>query len=221
MVLTEKKHIEILLADDHKIVRDGLRELIEAQSDMRVIAEAENGRIAVKLVLELCPDVVVMDIGMPDVNGIEATRQIMAEKSDLKIVALSMHAEKRFVAGMFRAGASGYLLKDCAFDELVQAVHTVVANQVYLSPQITGLVVEDYVRRLSFDVSETLLTDRERGVIQLLAEGWSTKEIASHVRVSSKTIETYRRKIMEKLNLHSIAELTKYAIQEGLVSIEI
>jgi two-component system response regulator NreC len=210
--------IRVLLADDHKIVRQGLRSLLEKQHGMEVIAEAEDGRTAVQLARKLSPDVVVMDIAMPDLNGIGATRQIIAEAPGVKVVALSMHSDKRFVTRMLRAGASGYLLKDCAFEELARAISAVVANQIYLSLGIAGVVVEDYVRH----VPETgpSLTPRECEVLQLLAEGSSTKEIAARLHVSVKTVETHRRHIMEKLDIHTIAELTKYAIREGLTSPE-
>lgn len=214
--------IKVLLADDHKIIRDGLRALIDAQPDMGVVSEAQNGREAIQLVRDLKPHIAVMDIGMPDVNGIEATRQITADLPETKVIALSMHSDKRFVGRMLQAGASGYLLKDCAFDELVQAVRTVVSNRIYLSPGITGVVIADYVHSFAPSESESteILTNREREVLQLLAEGWSTKQIASHIYVSPKTVDTYRQKIMEKLDLHSIAELTKYALREGLTFLE-
>jgi DNA-binding NarL/FixJ family response regulator len=214
--------IRILLVDDHKIVREGLRSLLEKQPDMKVIAEAGDGRTAVQLTKELLPDVVVMDIAMPDLNGIEAAGRITAEAPGVKVVALSMHAERRFVVRILRAGASGYLVKDCAFEELVRAVRAVIAGQTYLSPDIASIVVKDYISRLSETNSAffPLLTVREREVLQLLAEGRSTKGIASSLQVSVKTIETHTRHIMEKLNIRSIAELTKYAIREGLTSLE-
>jgi len=213
--------IRILLADDHKIVREGLRALLEKQPGMEVIAEAEDGRTTVRLARELSPDVVIMDVAMPDLNGIGATDQIIAEAPDVKVVALSMHSDRRFVMEMFKAGASGYLLKDCAFEELARAVRAVAAGQTYLSPGIAGVVIKDYVRRLSETNSAfSILTSREHEVLQLLAEGKSTKQIASRLHVSVKTVETHRRHIMEKLDIHSVAELTKYAIREGLTPLE-
>ncbi|MFC2173242.1 response regulator [Acidobacteriota bacterium] len=215
--------VKILLADDHKIIRDGLRALVQKQPNMEVVAEAENGRKAVQLSRDLVPDVVIMDIGMPDLNGMEATRQILSQEPGIKVIALSMHSDKRFVAGMLTAGAAGYLLKDCAFEELTQAIRTVVANKSYLSPGVTGVIVNDYVQHLE-DSDEfapaPVLTAREREVLQLLAEGSSTKQIAYNLNVSAKTIETHRRQIMEKLDLRSVAELTKYAIREGLTSLD-
>ena len=214
--------IKVLIADDHKIVRDGLRSLLDEQPDLEVVAEAENGQTAVRLARERKPDLVIMDINMPDLNGVEATRQMVAALPEVKVVALSMHSHRRLVLGMFRAGAAGYLLKDCAFEELTRAIEAVAGNQLYLSPSIARPVIEEYVRRISQaeSGSPAVLTPREREVLQLLAEGWSTKKIASHLHVSVKTVETHRRQIMEKLDIHTIAELTKYAIREGLTSLD-
>ena len=214
--------IRILLADDHKIMREGLRSLIEKNPDMEVVAEAENGRTAVQLVRRLRPDVVIMDVGMPDMNGMEATRRIIDQLPGVKVVALSIHSDKRFVAGMLSAGASGYLLKDCAFEELEHAIRATIGYRIYLSNGIAGIVVEDYVRHLQKADSSafSVLTVREREVLQLLAEGKTTKQIAFNFNVSVKTIETHRRQIMDKLDVHSIAELTKYAIREGLTNLK-
>ncbi len=215
--------IRILLADDHKIVRAGLRALIEKQSGMEVIAEAGDGRSAVQMVQELLPNVVIMDIAMPDMNGIEATRQITATAPNVKIVALSMHSDKRFVAEMLKAGAAGYMLKDCAFEELANAIRSVITNRTYLSPKIADIIIKDYTRlfpNTEFSVF-SILTLREREVLQLLAEGKTTKEISSSLQISVKTVETYRKQIMDKLDIYSIAELTKYAIREGLTSLDI
>ena len=211
--------LKILLADDHKIVREGLRTLIEKQPGTEVVGEADSGRMALKLTRELKPDVVIMDITMPDLNGIEATRQIHSEIPGVKVIALSMHSDKRLVAGILMAGASGYLLKeDCDSGELARAIRAVATNQTYLSPKIGEVVIKDYVRHLSRTTSSSfsLLTPRESEVLQLLAEGKNTKEIASSLYVSVKTVESHRSKIMEKLDIHSIAELTKYAIREKL-----
>jgi DNA-binding NarL/FixJ family response regulator len=232
--------MKVLLADDHRIVREGLKSLLAAQPDMQVVAEASDGRQAVEMARELAPDVVVMDVAMPQLNGIEATRQIAADEPGMKVVALSMHSDRRFVSEALKAGASGYVLKDGAFDELINAIRAVASDKVYLSPRVAGVVVEDYVRRLparanahgaqpasaapdeaaarrgAFDA----LTPREREVLQLMAEGYATKEVAHRLRVSVKTVETHRRQIMEKLDLHSVAELTKYAIREGLTTLE-
>jgi DNA-binding NarL/FixJ family response regulator len=217
--------MRILLADDHQIVREGLRSLLQQHDDMEVIAEARDGRGAVQLAHELRPDVVVMDVGMPGLNGIEATRQITSQEPHARIVALSMHSDRRFMGEMLKAGAKGYLLKDGAFEELATAIRSVVANKVYLSPRIANVVLDDYVHRdasgMSGDTSAFAnLTPREREVLQLMSEGRATKEIAMDLHVSIKTVETHRRQIMEKLDIHSVAELTKYAIREGLTSLD-
>ena len=171
--------VKIILADDHKIVRDGLRSLLANQPGMNVIAEADNGRETVRLARDLAPDLVIMDIGMPDLNGIDATRQITTELPNVKVIALSMHSDRRFVVQMFRAGASGYLLKDCAFEELTRAVGAVLKNQTYLSPAVAGSVMEDYIHHLSTaaNVEFSVLSPREREVLQLLAEGKTPKKL--------------------------------------------
>jgi len=214
--------VRIVLADDHRILREGVRALLEREADLEVVGEASDGREVLSLAADLSPDVVVMDIAMPGLNGIEATEQLTRKKPGTKVLALSMHSDKRFVARMLSAGASGYLLKDCAFKELAQAVRAVASGQTYLSPEVAGAVVEDYVRRLSETGSATLaaLTPREREVFQLLAEGKSTKQIALLLGVSVKTVETHRRRVMDKLHVDSMAELTKIAIREGLISLE-
>ena len=214
--------VRILLADDHGIIRQGLRSLLEKQPDIEVVAEAEDGRKALGLVRELVPDIAIMDITMPNLNGVDATRRIVGEFPEVKIIALSIHSNRRFVADMLKAGASGYILKECLFDELVQAIRTVVAGSIYLSPRITGVVVDDYVERLltTADLQPTVLTEREHEVLQLLAEGKSMKQIALELYVSTKAIEANRRRIMEKLDIHSVAELTKYAVREGLTPLE-
>ncbi len=212
----------IILADDHGIMREGLRALLEKQPGIEVIAEAGNGRTTVELSRELKPDVVIIDISMPDLNGIEATRQIVAESPGVKVIALSMHSDRKFVREMLSAGASGYMLKDSAFEELDKAISTVNDNQTYLSPGVADTVVKDYLGKIVTDNSAAsiALTNREREVLQLFAEGKTTKQIASLLCVSIKTIETHRKQIMDKLGLNSIAELTKYAIREGLTSLE-
>ncbi len=213
--------IKILLADDHRLMREGLRSLLEEQTDMSVVGEADNGKLAVQLAAKLMPDIVIMDISMPGLNGIDATCQILSSCTRSKIIALSMHTERRTVLEMLNAGASGYLLKDCAFEEVIQAVRTVAANSTYLSPRITEIVIKDYVHRIPKNELSSLsgLTTREREVLQLLSEGKKTKEIAELLSVSIKTAESYRQQIMDKLNIHSIAELTKLAIREGITSL--
>lgn len=215
--------IKILLADDHKIMRDGLLILLGKHKDMEIVAEAENGRETVQKALKMKPDIVIMDITMPDLNGIEATRQITADNPDIKVLALSMHSDRRFIAEILAAGASGYLLKDCASEELAHAIRSVVQEgETYLCAGVADLVVKDYVRQIAQSESSqaSMLTAREREVLQLLAEGTSTKQIARKLHVSVKTVETHRRQIMNKLDLHSIAELTKFAIREGLTSLD-
>jgi DNA-binding NarL/FixJ family response regulator len=211
----------ILLVDDHKILRDGICSLLKGYDDMEVVGEAADGRTAIRLVQELSPDVVIMDISMPDLNGIDATRKIMADFPSVKIIALSMHYDKQFVSEIFKAGASGYLIKDSAFDELEHAVRIVMDGKTYINPQIASLVVESLVSQShpSGPQAFSLLTEREREVLQLIAEGKSTKQIAADLNVSAKTVESHRRQVMGKLNIRNVAELTKYAIREGLTSV--
>ena len=213
--------MRLLLADDHRIMREGLRALLENQPEMTVVAEAENGRRAVELAQKLHPDVVIMDVSMTELNGIEATRQIRASLPNAKVIALSIHSDRRFVVQMFKAGASGYLRKDCACEELTHAVRVVCSGQAYISPGITDVVLNEVLRSATEGNKRGTpsLTSREREVLQLMAEGRSTKEIASLLKVSIKTIETHRHMIMEKLHLNSVAELTKYAIREGLTQL--
>jgi len=214
--------IRILLVDDHGVIREGLRSLLEKQPDIEVVGEAEDGRKAVELVRELLPEIVIMDITMPNLNGVDATRQIKGSFPQVSIIALSIHANRRFVANMLKAGASAYILKECLFDELIQSIRDVQAGNIYLSPRITGVVVGDYIERLAtiMEPQSSGLTDRQRQIVQALAEGKMMKQIALEFHVSVKTIEADRRQIMEKLNINSIAELTKYAVREGLTSLE-
>lgn len=214
--------IRIIIADDHQIVRQGLSTLLAKEPDMEVVAEAENGRKVVQLSKELVPHVVIMDVNMPDLNGIEATRQILHNLPAIKVIALSMHTDRRFVVNMLKAGASGYLLKDCAFEELAHAIRLVMANKTYLSPGVSDIVIKDYVYGLSTPGSSafSVLTNREREVLQLMAEGKSTSQIGEYLHISVKTVETHRQQVMHKLGIHSVAELTKYAIREGLTSLD-
>jgi len=215
--------IRILLVDDHAITREGLRSLIEKQADMEVIGEAKDGRKAVELVRELSPDVVITGITMTNLNGVDATRQIVREFLKIKVIALSIHSNRAFVADMLKAGASGYVLKECTFDELVDAIRTVTDGSVYLSPKVASVVVSDYVQHSAEAVESPLgsLTERQREILQLISEGKNTKQIALQLHVSTKTIEADRRKIMQKLDAHSIAELVKIAILGGLASLEV
>lgn len=212
--------IKILLADDHKIVFDSLKSLLDRQPDMEVVGGAENGRVAVEQVHELKPDVVIMDVTMPNLNGIEATRQITGQYPEIKVVALSMHADKQFVTGILSAGASGYLTKNCSFDELVKAVRLVAENKKYLCPDVTGIVIEESLSGASDKGSSAadLLTSREREILQLLAEGKTIKQIAEQLFLSIKTIYTHRDQIMKKLHVENMAELTKLALRDGLIA---
>lgn len=208
----------ILLVDDHRIVREGLRTLLGQQPDLAVVGEAADGRDAVTQACLLRPDVIVMDIAMPELNGVEATRLILAELPAVRIVALSMYADRRFVAEILRAGALGYVLKDGAFEELALAIRTVTEGKTYLSPSIAGLVVEELVRRTETPGSPSLggLTPRERQVLKLLADGMRPREIAQELAISAKTVEVHKQNLMNKLEIHTASELTRFAIREGL-----
>ena len=214
--------IKILLADDHIIMQEGLRTLLEREPDMEIIAEAQDGRTTVLLAKKLTPDVIIMDISMRGLNGIDATRQIVDIIPGVKVIALSMHRDEQFVAGMLNAGASGYLLKDCAAEELTYAVRAVCKNQTYLSPGVAAIVAKGFIRNFSKQdpADPSSLTSREREVLQLLSEGMQSKEIATTLNISVRTIETHRRQIMDKLDIHSISELTKYAIRQGITSLD-
>jgi DNA-binding NarL/FixJ family response regulator len=196
--------------------------MLSEQPDMEVVGEAENGQMAVKLAKELIPDVILMDIAMPDLNGIEATRLILKENPAIKIIVLSMHSEKHFVMEMLQAGALGYVLKSYLFDEVLRAIEVVRSNGYYLSPKITDVIVEDYTSKevLPDKSLASGLTARERKIIQLVAEGLTTKQIALSLKVSPKTADASRRRAMKKLNIDNVAKLTKYAIQEGLTAAE-
>jgi DNA-binding NarL/FixJ family response regulator len=217
MVMTK-----ILLVDDHQMLRDGMRALLEKEPGFRIIGDADNGRTAIQMARDLNPDVVVMDIGLQGLNGIEATRQILDASPRVKVIALSMHSDKRYVIHMIKAGASGYLLKNCASDELVQAIRAVMSNQKFMSQSISQTLADHVARDLAASGGSAFsdLTAREREVLQLLAEGMTSKQIASELNISTKTVDTYRRDIMAKLDLHGIAELTRYAIREGLISLD-
>jgi DNA-binding NarL/FixJ family response regulator len=212
----------MLLVDDHVLLRTGLKTMFDEEPDIKVVGEAEDGRTAVELARELMPDMVLMDMTMPDLNGIEATRQIVKENSSMKVIALSAHSDRRFVSEALRAGAVGYLPKSAPFNELATAVRAVAAGSIYLSPRIANTVIEDYVRGGSREQSSAYgsLTAREREVLQLIAEGKATKEVAAHLHVSVKTIETHRARLMDKTRLGGVAELTKFAVREGITSLD-
>jgi two-component system, NarL family, response regulator NreC len=214
-------NIRVLIVDDHQIFREGLRSMIEKKPGITVVGEAESGKTAMKLARELLPDIIIMDIVMPDMNGIETTRHLADSLPQIKIIGLSMHDDVRFATEMLKAGASGFLLKDCAFEELIDAINTVGAENVYLSPKTREDMIRDYIALLSKggQSSVSALSAREQEVLRLIAEGKSTKEIAAHLGVSVKTIETHRLNIMEKLGIKNMAELVKYAIRQGLSSL--
>ncbi|MCP4679141.1 MAG: response regulator transcription factor [Deltaproteobacteria bacterium] len=209
----------MIIADDHMLMREGLRSLLEKQQDIQVVGEASDGRTAVRMVQEKKPDLVIMDIGMPDLNGIEATRQIVESTSRTKVIALSMHSSERIVLEMLRAGASAYVLKLSAFEEVTRAVDAVIANKRYLSPSIAGVVIDKIMDQDSLEAPSAYssLTPREREVLQLLAEGRNTKEIAFDLGISTRTVDVHRKNTMDKLSLYSVAELTRYALREGLI----
>lgn len=213
--------IKVLIADDHQIMRQGLRALLEKEIDIQVLGEAEDGRMIHRMARELLPDVIIMDVAMPDLNGIEATRQIVGELPGVKIIALSMHDDRRFVLNMLKAGAAGYMLKDCAFQDLAKAIRVVMSNKTFLSPEVADIVVKDYLstNRTTESSAFNLLSPREREVLQLIAEGKTSALIGESLHISIKTVETHRQQIMVKLKIRSVAELTKYAIREGLTSV--
>jgi DNA-binding NarL/FixJ family response regulator len=211
--------MKILLADDHAMMRHGLRAILEKEMGAWEVEEASNGRDAVDIARRTRPHVVVMDIGMPGLNGIDATREIVADNRDAKVIGLSMNSDRRYVLAMFAAGAVAYLLKDAASSELILAIRTVLQNQTYVSPAVAEGVVAS-VRASAQAASPKALSAREREVLQLLAEGKTSKHIASTLHVALPTVETHRRQIMTKLGIRTIAELTKYAIREGLTALE-
>lgn len=215
------KKIRILLADDHTVMRAGLRALLERQPNFEVVAETEDGLQAVELASQLVPDVAVIDIGMPNLNGIEATRRMLSKEPAISVVILSMHSDEAYVMRALQAGARGYLLKDSAVTDVIRAVESVLQGKSYFSPKISRILAEDYVRILKQKGAEDtyeLLTPREREILQLLAEGRSNKEVATRLEISVYTAETHRRRILQKLNLHNSAELVLYAVRKGIIS---
>jgi DNA-binding NarL/FixJ family response regulator len=215
----------ILLVDDHQLFRNGMRALLEQQGDFTIIGEAQDGREALRLAQEQRPDVVIMDISMPGMNGLEAARQLTEAKPSVKVLVVSMYADRRFVVAALEAGAAGYLLKDCAGEEFMQAIYAVLANQTYLCPRIAGFVAEAFRKpQVAPDTvspsNSSPLTTREREIVQLLAEGRSPEKIADRLHISTKTVHTHRHNIQRKLHLDGVAALTKYAIREGLTSLD-
>lgn len=214
--------MNILLADDHAMMREGLRAILERDPDYNVVGEASDGVAALDMANELQPDVIVMDIAMPNLNGVEATRQILRRQPNVKIIALSTYSDRRYVLAMLEAGAYGYVVKAAIGSELLRALEAITKNQKYLSPEVSDPVVDNYLNRPSTgrDAVYHNVAPRERQVLQLLAEGKTSGEIAEVMGISSHTVDVHRRNIMRKLNLHSVAELTKYAVREGLTSLE-
>jgi DNA-binding NarL/FixJ family response regulator len=215
------KSIRVLLADDHKLIRAGLRLVVDQQPDLKVVGEADDGRQAVELAGSLNPDVVVMDIGMPNLNGIESARQITQSHPEAAVVMLSMHSDEGYVLRALRAGARAYLLKDSAINDLVQAIRAVAEGKSFFSPAVSKVLLQDYMRKLQRSGAEDsydLLSPREREVLQLVAEGKSNKEVASLLNVSVYTVETHRAKIMQKLKLKGVPELILYAVRKGIIS---
>jgi two-component system response regulator NreC len=215
------KKLRILLADDHVVMRTGLRALLERQPNLEVVGETENGRETVALATSLLPDVLVMDVGMPVLNGIEATQTIVSQCPTIAVVILSMHADESYVMRALKAGARGYLLKDSGAADLISAIQAVSQNKSFFSPKVSRILAEDYIRVLkqkgAVDTYD-LLTSREREILQLLAEGKANKEVAADLNISPYTVETHRSHIMEKLNLHNPAELILYAVRKGIIS---
>jgi DNA-binding NarL/FixJ family response regulator len=209
------KRIRILLADDHAVVRQGFKMILGAEPDMEIVGEAANGREAVALAEEVRPDVVVMDVAMPELNGIEATRRLAASVPHARVLALSMHKDSVYVREILRAGARGYVLKESIAGDLVKAVRAVAAGEGYLSPAVSNAVLDDYRRHVTNPIDP--LTSREREVLQMLAEGKTNKEIAAVLSLSVYTIDAHRGRIMEKLNVHSINELVRFAVRNGLI----
>ncbi|MDF3131066.1 response regulator transcription factor [Kiritimatiellaeota bacterium B1221] len=215
--------IRIVLAEDHAMMRDGLRSLIRKEENMRIVGEADTGALAVEYAQKLGPHVMILDIGLPDLNGIDATRIILKDYPHIRVIGLSMHADRSLVGEMLKAGACAYVPKDCAYEELIEAIHQAVEGKTYLSPEITLGLVDSFVRnppKEGEDSAFAVLSERERQVLQLLAEGSATKEIADKLGVSVRTAETHRRNIMDKLDMRSVAELTKYAIRTGLTTLD-
>jgi len=209
------KRIRILLADDHAVVRQGFKMILGAQADMEIVGEAGNGREAVELAEQLRPDIVVMDVAMPELNGIEATRRLFGSTPHARVIALSMHKDSVYVREILRAGARGYLLKDSGAGDLVSAIRAVASGESYLSPAVSNAVLDDYRKHVTNPID--LLSSREREVLQMLAEGKTNKEIATVLNLSVYTVEAHRGRIMEKLNIHSINELVRFAVRNGLI----
>jgi two-component system, NarL family, response regulator NreC len=216
-----KRKIKILLADDHEVMRAALRSLLDSREDLAVVGEAGNGRELMAQIETRAPDIVVMDINMPELNGIEATRQLLSTYPHLRVLGLSIHIKGRMVSEMLNAGASGYVPKNCAASELLEAISCVSEGKMYISPEVLGDFVESRNRTAATANAFATLTEREREVLQLLAEGYPTKEVASKLSLGVPTVHTHRQHLMQKLNARSIADLVRYAIREGIVSSDV
>jgi two-component system response regulator NreC len=218
------KKLRLLVADDHKIFRQGITKLLEEESDMNIVGEAADGREAVQKATELKPDVILMDIAMANLNGLEATKKIKKVLPSARVIMLTMHKNEEYILQSFQAGASGYILKEGAVEELVSAIRSIYQDKSFLSPTISKTLIDAYLRKMETGKTETpfdLLTDREREVLQLIAEGYTNREVAKALFISVKTVEAHRAHIMQKLNIHDIAKLVKYAIQKGLVDLNV
>lgn len=209
--------LRIFLADDHVVVREGLKVLINAQSDMEVVGEAGNGRDALRKTRDCRPDLIIMDVSMPELNGAAATEQLKRERPEIRVLALSVHEDKSYLRKLLEAGASGYMLKRAAAAEVIQAIRTVAGGGMYLDPQMAGKVVDSFVRKppLRGEIAGSELSDRETEVVRLIAQGYTNKEIATRLELSVKTVETYKARSMEKLGLDSRAEIVRYALEQG------
>lgn len=213
--------IRLILADDHKLMREGIKSLLEKYKDIEIIAETENGLDTAELAKKLVPEIVIMDLSMPIMGGIESTMNILSDNPQIKIIVLTMHSDRRFMAEAIKAGAAGYLLKDCAFDELVNAIHAVMEGKTYISHSLTDSIVKDYLEKVFPEEKNSLsqLTEKEMEVFRFIVEGKNSKDISGLLNLSIKTIETHRTNLMEKLKIFSVAELTKLAIKEGVIKI--
>lgn len=209
--------VQVILADDHEIMREGLRLILSRVPNVQVVGEARDGREVLELARRLNPQIVIMDVGMPELNGIDASRQLLADQPGIKVIALSALADRRYVLGMLEAGACGYVVKSAAGDELVKAIQCAIGGRKFISPEVAGSLVDAYTHREFPAAGGTSLSPREREILQQLAEGKTSKEIGVSFSISTRTVETHRRNIMQKLGVHNLADLTRYAIREGLV----
>lgn len=222
MAMSKGQSLSVLIAEDHNIVRYGLRQALNHEDGITVVAEACNGREAIKFAADCNPDIIIMDVSMPELNGIEATRRIMANCPQTKVIALSIHSEKRYVIGMMKAGAKGYLLKTNLFEQLVNAIRTVAAGNVFLCPDIAAQIINSFILSQKDTESDVIdrLSPREREVLQLISEGKSSRYISDRLCISKKTVNTHKQNIMHKLEIHNIAGLTKFALKHGITSLD-